>query len=78
MTTDTRTFVEIWNSLTPSQQEELQVRIIRDAETNSTTFWFWKAGKSRPGTPLARKTVAGTVSRYLRTPVKPEFLFPKK
>ena len=78
MTTDTRTFVEIWNSMTPSQQEELQERIIRDAETNNTTFWFWKAGRSRPGTPLARKIVAGTVSKYLKISVNPAYLFPKK
>jgi len=78
MTTDARTFPEIWAALTPTQQYELRDAILKKTGASSNTFWFWKQGASVPSSPLVRRTVASVVSAYIQASVTESSLFPRK
>lgn len=78
MTTDARTFSEIWNSLGDVERVQLQDAIIRKTGASSNTFWFWKNGRSIPASRTDRRSIAREVSNFLGHPVHDATLFPRK
>lgn len=78
MTTDARTFSEIWNSLSDVDRVQLQDAIIRKTGASSNTFWFWKNGRSIPASRTDRRSIAREVSNFLGYPVHDATLFPRK
>lgn len=78
MTTDARTFSEIWNSLSDVERVQLQDAIIRKTGASSNTFWFWKNGRSIPASRTDRRNIAREVSNFLGYPVHDATLFPRK
>lgn len=78
MTTDARTFSEIWNSLGDVERVQLQDAIIRKTGASSNTFWFWKNGRSIPASRTDRRSIAREVSNFLGYPVHDATLFPRK
>lgn len=78
MTTDARTFSEIWNSLGDVERVQLQDAIIRKTGASSNTFWFWKNGRSIPASRTDRRSIAREVSNLLGYPVHDATLFPRK
>ena len=78
MTTDARTFSEIWNSLGDVERVQLQDAIIRKTGASSNTFWFWKNGRSIPASRTDRRSIAREVSNFLGYPVHDATPFPRK
>ena len=78
MTTDARTFSDIWNSLSDVERVQLQDAILRKTGASSNTFWFWKNGRSIPASRTDRRTIAREVSAILGIPVHDAALFPRK
>ena len=78
MTTDARTFPEIWNSLNQAQQEELREQILIKTGASSNTFWFWKKGAACPASRSDRRVIALLVCKYLNISTVAATLFPKK
>jgi hypothetical protein len=78
MTTDARTFAEIWNSLSDVERTQLQDAIIRKTGASSNTFWFWKNGKAVPASRTDRRIIAREVATFLGIPIHDSVLFPRK
>ena len=78
MTTDARTFAEIWNGLGDVERVQLQDAILRKTGASSNTFWFWKNGRAIPASRTDRRIVAKEVSNFLGIPVHDATLFPRK
>ena len=78
MTTDARTFTEIWNSLGSTEQYALRDKIMTKTGASPSLFWFWKLGKSRPASRTDRRAIARTVSDFIGIQVHEATLFPRK
>ena len=77
--TNTKSFHEIWESLTPDQQDDLTADLFK-AKCCKTrqAIWWWHTGKKQPINPLIRETIAKVVSKAIGERVFPHTLFPKK
>lgn len=77
ITTDARTFKEIWESLTPDDQEELRIDIFKArCCTTRQAIYYWATGKKAPSHPLIRTNVAKVVGNFIGKKVFPATLFP--
>lgn len=71
---DTRTFPEIWKSLTPLEQKLLEEKIMKELIVSRQALWLWANGQRNP-LPLYRKAIADILSSMgIRTSMK--ILFP--
>ncbi len=59
---DTRTFPEIWKSLTPLEQELIGEKLRRDLIVSRQALWCWVNGKRNP-LPLYRKAIADILNK---------------
>lgn len=74
---DTRTFGEIYRSLTiPDRQELFRQMHIANVCCTRQTMWNWANGKSRPAQRLVLTATAKVVGRFLGRTVSPVTLFP--
>ena len=74
---DTRTFPEVWKSLTPLEQGFLRHSLMCTTTATRQTICNWING----GKPVYQKTrsiVAATINRVFHMNTKKEFLFPEK
>lgn len=78
-TTDTRTFPQIWATLTADEREDLILRIYNSKACKTRqTVRNWAAGRVVPDSPLVKDTVANCVSKVTGTRVLGGVLFPVK
>ena len=75
---ETRTFPEIWGSLSSDERDDLAVKLF-NAKCCRTrqSIWEWSTGRVSPNAPLIRETVAKTVSKFTGKKATPSILFPK-
>ena len=74
---DTRSFPEIFNHLTKSQQQDLTIRLYNaKACTVRQTIFKWAHG-TIPGNGAVRDTVAKVVSKFIGTKTPSDTLFPR-
>lgn len=59
---DTRAFPEIWESLTPLEQELIGEKLRRDLIVSRQALWCWVTGKRNP-LPLYRKAIADMLNK---------------
>ena len=79
ISTDARTFPQIWEGLTSNEREDLTIEIYKTKCCRTRqTIWKWANEKARPGSPLVRETVAKVVSKAIGAKVYPHTLFPEK
>lgn len=77
ISTDARSFPEIWNSLDKEKQEVLMTRIYKKQCARCyQTVYYWRTGKKYPDNPIIRKTVASIVGTLINARVLPQTLFP--
>ena len=75
---DTRTFQQIWKSMSQQEQEDLTLRLYNaNACRTRQTIWNWANGKVRPSHPVVRETVAKVVGKAIGSRVSPYSLFPR-
>lgn len=72
---DTRTFPEIYESLSKLQQCELRDEIIKRTGAARATLWFWRTGKKIPARPSDRKAVVGSLKKVLGITAQEYLLF---
>ena len=72
---DTRTFQEIWKSLTPVEQGHLRYQIIRDTSYTRQAINNWANGAT-PINKMARVAVTRVVNRVLGLNTSHALLFP--
>ena len=72
---DTRTFQEIWKSLTPVEQGHLRYQLIQDTTYTRQAINAWANGSS-PINKMARVAVAKTVNKVLGLNTSHTLLFP--
>lgn len=72
---DTRTFQEIWKSLTPGQRGYLRYQLIHDTTCTRQTIQNWAKGVM-PVHLRTRDIVARTVSKVLQINTRRNILFP--
>ena len=74
---ETRTFPEIWASLSQGEREDLTLRLYaaKCCRTRQS-IWEWGSGRVKPGAPLIRDAVAKTVSKFTGRKSTPQTLFP--
>ena len=72
---DTRTFPEIWKSLTPVERGHLRYQLIRDTTCTRQTINHWVKGVM-PVHLKTRKLVALTMNRVLGITTNRALLFP--
>lgn len=72
---DTRTFQEIWKSLSPIEQGHLRYQLIQDTTYTRQAINAWVNG-SIPVNIMARKAVAKTVNKVLGLNTSHALLFP--
>lgn len=77
ISTDARTFPQIWESLSSAERENLTLEIYkaRCCRTRQT-IWKWANEKARPSSPLVRESVAKVVSKTIGAKCFGETLFP--
>lgn len=59
---DTRTFTEIYGSLTLAEQHYIQDKVIRDTEVAASAFRNWTCGYRRP-LPVYQKAIMRTLKK---------------
>lgn len=72
---DARTFPQIWETLTPAEQEELRDRLTRNGDCTRMTLFNWTRGV-RPISLAMRRKVASAMNKYLGLNVSHLTLFP--
>lgn len=72
---DTRTFPEIYESLSKLQQCELREEITRHTGASRATIWFWRKGKKIPARLSDRKAVSSCIRRVLGINAPQHILF---
>ncbi len=78
-TLDTRTFSEIWKSLTRTEQENLKnALLVKGCTTTRQTINNWANDKKRPSLLPVKKAVAQVVSKVIGSRVSGETLFPAR
>lgn len=77
ISTDARTFAQIWAKLSPQEREDLTLRLYnaRCCKTRQT-IWKWANGKTQPNHPVVRDTVANVVGKAIGSRVLATTLFP--
>lgn len=79
ISTNTRTFPEIWDGLSTEEKENLTLDIY-NAKCCRTrqTIWKWATNKARPSSPLVRESVAKVISKAIGEKVSASSLFPER
>jgi len=72
---DTRSFPEIWETLTDYQKDNLRFAIYVNMRVSPQTVWYWRTGKRRPSF-VNRKEIARLTSIVTKTKCNSELLFP--
>ncbi len=72
---DTRTFPEIWETLSVAEQTELRYELTRNGDCSRTTVYYWSKGVI-PASIALRKKVADKMRRLLGLSVSHITLFP--
>lgn len=74
---ETRTFTEIWKSLTAQEREDLQysLMVAKVAKTRQAIF-YWGTGQRTPGNVLVREKIALVISRKTGKKCTANTLFP--
>ena len=72
---ETRTFPEIWKSLTTAQQDHLRSDLTGCLKVTSAAVWYWYNGQRRPDY-LRRKEIARLTSAVIGRKCHPDLLFP--
>lgn len=79
ITTDARTFPEIWASLSFDDRDELSYQLIKSrCASTRQTIWYWGNNKRRPISPLIRNEIAKCVTKVTGHRVLGNTLFPQK
>ena len=77
--TDTRTFGQIWATLSSSQRDDLSIEIYKSRLCQTRqTINNWVNGRSRPAVPLIKDRLAQLVSRTIGSRVIGDTLFPQR
>ncbi len=74
---DARTFPQIWQGLTQSQQSELRYQLTRNADCSRQSVYNWSKGIT-PISLAMRKKVAATMGKTLGLNVSHITLFPSR
>jgi len=78
-TVETRSFPEIWATLSKNEKEEVTYQIIKDrCAMARQTVWNWATGKTQPTSPIVRNAVANAVGRALGSKPNGNTLFPAR
>ena len=76
--TDTRSFPEIWATLSKDERDDLSLKFFqKKCCLSRQAVFYWGSGERIPGSPLVRETIAQIVSKTLGTKVYPQTLFPR-
>jgi len=73
---DARTFPQIWNSLTATEQAELRDRLMRTGDISRTALFNWSKGKTSPASIGNKRRVAAAINKFLGYNVSHLTLFP--
>lgn len=71
---DTRTFPQVWNSLTRTEQAELRDVLTRNGRCSRVSVYRWTKGAS-PISPALRREVASVIRKTFGLPVSHMTLF---
>lgn len=72
---DARTFPQIWETLTSSEQQELRFQLTKNGDCSKTSVFYWSKGVT-PASLGMRKKVAAAMKSYLGLNVSHLTLFP--
>lgn len=78
ITTDARSFPELWKSLSTEEQIALRGALVNRLGCTSQTVWNYAVGNTIPSSLLIKNEVARVVSRITGINVRPAILFPSK
>jgi len=77
-TTNTKTFPQIWETLTPGEKDDLCIKFYqRKCAKSRQGVWFWAKGMRKPQNPLVRDTIADIVSKFIGEKCFADTLFPR-
>lgn len=74
--TNTKTFSEIYSSLTEGQRADLRLRLVIALGVKDNTLWNWGSGKTNPINQKHREVCAEVLSDVIKQELSPETLFP--
>lgn len=72
---DSRTFPEIWASMTTAQRDHLRRDLKDRLKVTRAAVWYWYNGQRRPDY-LRRKEIARLTSNVIGRKCHPDLLFP--
>ena len=75
--TNTKTFPEIWSTLTSSEQDDLCIKFYqRKCCKSRQAIYLWSKGQRKPTNPMVRDAIAAIVSKVVGAKCFPDTLFP--
>ncbi len=75
ITEETRTFQEIWESMTTAQRDHLRSDLTGRLKVTTAAVWYWYKGQRRPDY-TCRKEIARLTSAVIGRRCHPDLLFP--
>lgn len=72
---ETRTFPEIWKSLTAAQRDHLRDDLTGRLKVTTAAVWYWYKGRRRPDYQR-RRDIAHLTSAVIGRRCHPDLLFP--
>ena len=78
ITTNTKSFPEIWVTLSETEKDDLCIKLYQKKCCRSRqAIRYWASGSRKPSSPLVRSAIADVVSKQVGARCLAETLFPE-
>ena len=75
----TKTFPEIWESLSKHERSFLRYQLKKNGCANTDmTIWNWGKDKKRPTSAVVKSAISKTITTFIGKKTSPDTLFPER
>lgn len=76
LSTESRSFPDIWASLNRDDRKNLTNSLIDALDSSYVAVWGWAKGKYAPRSKADKSAAASVISKFMGIKLSPETLFP--